>query len=282
MHLCFVFFTILSDGPLTFDQLKHNLPTKISPPEKLQHVLDILVVIGLLSIVDEEKTIENLGKVSRGESISSSSKESKGGKNKSSLSPSLSQAQAIPPAAGASTSTANANPSATNANNETSGQASAPAPTPMDIDQERKTNEAKAPSAKQQKEATATSTSTTIPTIKRYVYLNGTPRFDNMQVVPNHLLKLLDLSTNEIKDATERIKLLRQQLIRPAPARRQTAHHFFQSTMFETYPYLTQDPLYTAAMDNVRKARAAMAFENGLVDSSVPSPSRDRKGRLGL
>jgi len=104
----------------------------------------------------------------------------------------------------------------------------------------------------------------------RFVNLDGTPRFDNLLVVPNQLVDLLELGQNEMDDMVKRIQLLRQELVLPAAIRRQHALEFIQNKLIKEFPYLANDPLYSAAIDNLTKA----------AKKEQPQHSRKRQARV--
>ncbi len=178
-------------GPLTYAQLKHNLPTSLvgltdNNSNKLQQILDILVALGILNVVDEEKT-------------------------------------------------AAAAKSRTNTNNNFTAYT------------EVNTN-----TTKKQDATTARSTATT-----RYVFLmkdGGPPRFDNI-TVPNEVAILNKMAEINVEEITDRIKLLRQELIQTGPTRRRTAHPFL-SELMQKYPSLQEDTLFSAALENAQRLGA--------------------------
>jgi len=177
------------DGPLTYAQLQNNMPPLL-PPGKLQEVLDIMVALGVLSIVDEENTRAKLLSQQKGD--------------------------AGTPAASASASSVAA---------------------PMEIDVNGTTPET--PSVP------AVPPTTCYPV--RYVFLKGQPRFDNI-TVPD-VIDLLELSEKEVNEMTDRIKMLREELVKSAASRRSTATGFL-TEMMQKYPYLSNDELYSAALES--------------------------------
>jgi hypothetical protein len=174
-------------GPLTHAQLKHNLPSTLVghiDSSKLQQILDVLVALGILNIVDEEKTAAAAAAQSRSTTISTTDTDGKG-------------------------------TIATNQDSTSAPQSRA---------------------------------------MIRYVFMMSggkLPRFDNI-TVPGEVATLNRIAETNIEEITDRIKLLRQELIQTGPTRRRTAHSFL-SEMLQKYPSLQNDALYSAALENAHK-----------------------------
>ena len=177
-------------GPLTHAQLKHNLPPLSS--EKLQQTLDILVALGILQIVDEEKTAINIAQ-------------------------------------------------------KNSSHNSAVSDTTNVLNTAELSREASAPELKQSCSAAP-----------RYVFMmNGKPkqpRFDNI-TVPKEARIIRNKTESNIKEMTERIQILRKELIKSASTRRNSAHSVLRE-MIKSYPSIHNDPLFSAALENARKLGA--------------------------
>jgi hypothetical protein len=177
-------------GPLTHAQLKHNLPSTLVgliDNSKLQQILDVLVALGILNIVDEEKT-----------------------------------AAAAAAAKAKSRSTALS----------TTG------------------TDDKGTIAINQDSTSAPRSSVAV----RYVFMMSggkMPRFDNI-TVPMEITTLNSIAETNMEEITDRIKLLRQELIQTGPSRRRTAHSFL-SELLQKYPSLQNDALYSAALENAHK-----------------------------
>jgi hypothetical protein len=173
-------------GPLTHAQLKHNLPPTLVgliDNSKLQQILDVLVALGILNIVDEEKTAAAAAQ-SRSTTFSTTDTDGKG-------------------------------TIATNQDSTSAPQCSATV---------------------------------------RYVFrMSGgkLPRFDNI-TVPSEVATLNRIAETNIEEITDRIKLLRKELIQTGPTRRRTAHSFL-SELLQKYPSLQNDALYSAALENTHK-----------------------------